>query len=87
MTIVSDHQKYCQIMIKTAIFLSVKIKLSSKSRQLTDRSVLVAMYVWIWKSRLYQISQYAVYFGEVCRECHRADTFQTFVHNLDAYLV
>ena len=87
MTIVSDHQKYCQIMIKTAIFLSVKIKLSSKSRQLTDRSVLVAMYVWIWKSRLYQISQYAVYFGEVYRECHRADTFQTFVHNLDAYLV
>lgn len=83
MTIVSDHQKYCQIMIKT----TAKIKLSSKRRQLTDTSILVAMYVRIWKSRLYQISQYAVYFGDVCRECHRADTFQTFVHNLDAYLV
>ena len=34
-----------------------------------------------------QISQYAVYLGDVCRECHRADTFQTFVHNLGAYLV
>ena len=45
MTIVSNHQKYCQIMIKTTIFLSAKIKLSSKSRQLTDRSILVAMYV------------------------------------------
>ena len=45
MTIVSNHQKYFQIMIKTTIFLSAKIKLSSKSRQLTDRSILVAMYV------------------------------------------
>ena len=26
MTIVSDHQKYFQIMIKTAIFLSAKMK-------------------------------------------------------------
>ena len=39
MTIVSDHQTYCQIMIKTAIFLSAKNKLSSKSRHLTDRSI------------------------------------------------
>lgn len=45
------------------------------------------MYVWIWKSRLYQIIQYVVDFGDVCRECHHADTFQTFVYNLDAYLV
>ena len=67
--------------------MSAKIKLSSKSRQITDRSILVAMYVWIWKSRLYQISQYVVDFGDVCRECHHADTFQTFVYNLDAYLV
>ena len=86
MTIVSDHQKYFQIMIKTAIFCQ-QTKLSSKSRQLTDSSILVAMYVWIWKSRLYQTSQYVVYFGDVCRECHHADTFQTFVYNLDAYLV